>query len=488
MAKNAKDPSVTSEAYDVMQPRWALLDTVLGGTETMRAAGKTLLPMHKGETQDDYNRRLGVTVLENILEQTLEQLSAKPFSEPVQPNDDVPEPIVKDVLPDIDKQGNSLDVFCRRWFRTGLHKGIGGVLVEFPKVQPKEDGSPRTLEDDRRENVRPYWQLIEQSNILCAYGEMIDGQEKLTHVRIMEVVNERRPGEFLESSIPQIRVLEPGLVRLYRKSNARSRKSEWVVHEEWDTGLDVIPMVLFYTGVREDTMLCKPPLLDLAYLNVTHWQSSSDQRNVLTVARFPMLACSGGTKEEGETIKIGPNQLLFNSDPQGKYYYVEHEGAAIEAGRNDLKDLKEAMQGYGAEFLKNKPGDITATARALDGADSLSILQALAIMFRDSVALALDYTAMWMKLDGGVGGTVQLDVDFGVDEAEVDIKPALEMRKNRDISRPRLIDLAKQRGYLPEDFDADANEAELEQELAEAAAAMSDLDPAGGNSPPGSPE
>jgi hypothetical protein len=37
------------------------------------------------------------------------------------------------------------------------------------------------------------------------------------------------------------------------------------------------------------------PLRDLAYLNVKHWQSQSDQDTILHVARVPILAISAGT-------------------------------------------------------------------------------------------------------------------------------------------------------------------------------------------------
>jgi hypothetical protein len=37
----------------------------------------------------------------------------------------------------------------------------------------------------------------------------------------------------------------------------------------------------------------EPPLLDLAYLNVKHWQSQSDQDNILHIARVPILALIG---------------------------------------------------------------------------------------------------------------------------------------------------------------------------------------------------
>lgn len=37
----------------------------------------------------------------------------------------------------------------------------------------------------------------------------------------------------------------------------------------------------------------KPPLIELAHLNVKHWQSQSDQDNILHVIRVPILVRIG---------------------------------------------------------------------------------------------------------------------------------------------------------------------------------------------------
>src|SRR5690606_28345549 len=137
----------------------------------------------------------------------------------------------------------------------------------------------------------------------------------------------------------------------------------------------------------------------LAYLNICHWQSSSDQRNVLTVTRFPMLAISGALKENPDgsaPINVGPHSYLQMDDPQGKFYFVEHTGAAMSAGRQDLEDLKEEMASYGAEFMKKRPANEGVVARALDSAESLSALQVWVIDFRDALERLLRLTAKWL--------------------------------------------------------------------------------------------
>jgi hypothetical protein len=52
---------------------------------------------------------------------------------------------------------------------------------------------------------------------------------------------------------------------------------------------DYIPFVPLY-GTRLAFMMGISPLRDVAYLNVKHWQSQSDQDTILHVARVPILA------------------------------------------------------------------------------------------------------------------------------------------------------------------------------------------------------
>lgn len=470
--KNKLRPDTTSANYDKMLPRWLMLDAVLGGTETMREAGPLYLPQHQEESAINYAQRLQQAVLENHMDLTLNGLSAKPFKEDVKINDDVPALIQESILPDVDLQGTELGIFCQNWFKMGLHKGFAHVLVDMPRPREKPNGEKRTLEDDKKENLRPYWVLIRPEHVIYMESTIVDGREVLTHVRIREYTTVR--DGFAEVIEERIRVLDPGTVTMYKK---HSKKDEWEKEDEWVTGLDFIPMVTFYSAEKEGTALCKPPLLDLAYLNVSFWQSNSDQRHVLTVARFPIMAGAGVTDEEGK-LRIGPNQFLTSANPQGKYYYVEHTGAAIESGANDLKTLREAMSAYGAEFLKVKPGDQTATARALDSAEATTPLGGMVMQFQDKAAVALDFTATWLKIKGGVGGTIELAMDFEYSQLQDQGLDALEKaRAKRDISRETYLDGLKKRGVLSEDFDPVKDAELLAEETELLMQAQSDLDP-----------
>lgn len=476
--KDPKSPATTSCAYDRMIHRWVMIETLLGGTEAMRAAGEAYAPKHAEETQEHYDDRIQGSVLFNMVEQTLDTLSGKPFTEPPKPGDDIPAAIVDQILEDVDLQGNNLDVFVRRWFREGMSKAFAHVLIDMPRPAEREDGAPRTLDDDRREGLRPYWVLVKPECVLFARSEIVDGVEVLKHVRILEHYTEQVG--FAEVEKVRIRVLEPGLVQLWVpvEKKTSSQKEEWRLDDQWPTRLDYIPLVTFYAD-REGFMEGKPPLLDLAHLNITHWQSTSDQRHILTVARFPILACEGANEDDGDTVVIGPNKILYGP---GNFKYIEHTGASIEAGRQDLKDLEEKMSGYGAEFLKKKPGGQTATARALDSAEATSDLSAMSVIFEDAVAQVLDITSEWMRL-GVSGGTVEVVKEYDiqqVDPAEIEFLKYL--REKNDLSRKTLLSIAMSKGLLPEDFDADADWTQIVDELTQRSEllgeALTDLDPA----------
>lgn len=457
-----KKPTVAtpSGAYLRMQPLWKMIDALLGGTTTMRAAGKEYLPQYDNETNANYESRLERAVLLNMTEQTLDTLAGKPFREQIVLGEDV-DADFEELSEDIDMQGTNLQSFCRAWFREGWAKGFSHVLVDHPTPEEKVDAAgvavARTLADDRAEGMRPYWVHIKPECLIAAYAMMVNGKEVLTHVRIKETTVERVGWEEVE--IERVRVLEPGIWQVWKLVD--EKKDEWAIESEGTTTLDFIPLVTFYAGKRVGLMDAKPPLIDLAHLNVEHWQSKSDQRNVLTVSRFPILAAAGVPAEQ--KVTIGPNNFLTTEDVQGKWYYVEHTGAAIAAGQTDLEALEDQMATYGAEYMRKQPGDETATGRALDSAESSSYLASTVHDFQDCVELAMKYTANWLGKDDG--GSVQVDSDVDLGEADAaELDTLNKARAQRDISRKTYLGELQKRGILADDFDEEQDAEFLEEE------------------------
>lgn len=463
--KNERDPSITSASYDYMAPKWEMIETLLGGTAAMRAAGPVYLPAHSAEEPDAYADRLSKSTLYNVTELTLASLAGRVFREEMKLNPDVPDAIEEWAV-DVDCEGTNITSFCQRWFRESVGKGYAHVLIDMPTLDPATK-QYRTRADDIVENRKPYWCLIKPENAIFLHREKVNGVEMLTHARLVEWQCVLR--DFVEVKLLRIRVLTPGAWEVWKNANEDKpkEKPEWVVESAGTSDFPIIPLVT-YNANRD-----KPPLEDLAYMNVRHWQSTSDQINILTVSRFPMLAASGTQVEKGKnTISIGPRQLLSMRDPNGKFYYVEHNGKSINAGQDDLEQLEDRMAAYGAEFLRRQISGRTAFERAQDTNEAISPLKDMALRFQEAVNMALHVTAQWLDIAKtnakNAGGTVTINTKFTQeDENEGALKALGEARKRGDISRKTFIGEIVRRGIVEQTLNVDEEIAQIEKEFAE---------------------
>ena len=491
--KNKANVASPSLAWQVMSDEWTKIYTLLAGTEAMRDAGEDYLPMHAEESQGNYDDRLSSNVLFNMTSIVLNSWVGKPFAKTIQFSDDFDKTIfTADMVDDIDLEGNALYVFCRDWFKNGIAGALAHVLVDMPRVNL----IGRTAADDLEQHVRPYFVFVAPQNLLFAHSFRENGREMYDEIRIMESLTQVVDWE--EVQIPQVRrlvripifdnfdpingtVLDSARVstgflgfkikvELWRQTDSpKSTQEAWQIVEQLIMDIPEIPLVTFYAD-RTGFMTGKSPILDLADLNIRHWQSSSDQINVLTVARFPMLGASGmsGEEENGTKTVVGPKQILYCSDPNGKYYYVEHTGAAIMAGRMDLQDLVDQMRVYGANFTKKRTSRETATAANIDSAESTSPLQDVTSRFNDALAVAMYYVALWRGKKSMTGRAVVSTEFTSSDPAEL---MSLEGARTRgDLARPQYLKELKRRGILDDEFDLDANEIALRYEEEQAVA------------------
>jgi len=445
--------ATTSLAYDEMAPRWWKMETLLGGTEAMRVAGDEMAPRHEHESTKNYDARIMGNVLFNMVDLTLRMWVGRPFANKIQYTEDFAKHLVP-LVEDVDLNGNNLDVYCRRWFRSGVAKAFSHTLVEFPRLEVPTE--VRSLADDDRMNIRPYFVHIEPEQVIFALSTRIDGREVLTHVRILEEVISLEGWEQVVTE--QIRVLELAYVNLGTDEepdfqqkvsvdiHQQDEKEVWQVVESWYMDIDFIPLVTFYAD-RQGFMLGRSPLDDLADLNIRHWQSMSDQISILTVARFPMLAVSGGDDEEAKLV-IGPKEWLYSPDPQARFYYVEHKGAAIAAGDTDLQGLEKRMQSYGAEFTKERPDRESATARALDTSEATSPLQDVAFRFNDALNYALEIMSIWMRKDHA--GRAGIPTEFTSPEAS-ELQTLYNTWTKGGLTTEEYLKELQRRGVLSED-------------------------------------
>lgn len=449
-----------SHAVIAMESAVNMTRALLDGTDCMRAAAETYMPKWPNEEPASYSARLKISTLFPAFKRTVETLSARPFSKPVTINDDVP-PEIKKFCKNFDLQGRNIDQVGYDLMVMAMGPGFGGILVEH-QVKPED---VKTKADEIAAGLRPYVVVIRPEQILGWRHETKDGEAKLTMLRFMEIIEEP-DGLWLTKDIEQVRVLEPGKWATYRKND----KGEWndLPHEEGATTLDDIPFTPIY-GERLGFMCAKPPLLELGHLNVKHWQSQSDQDVILHVARVPILTVIGvvDSAEKPFELTIGASAAV-KLPQDATMEYVEHTGAAIDAGKTSLDDLKEEMRQSGAEMLVMKHGNkaggpATATEVASDNAVGMCALQRIALMLQDALDSTLQFMADYIKKD--TGGTIKLFMDFAAATlAEASASMLISLTNSGGLSHETLISELKRRGLLAADVTWEDEMAKMEVE------------------------
>ncbi len=435
-------------AVAVMGTAWTLTDALMAGTAAMRTAGQKYLPKWPNEDQGSYDNRLATATLFPAFRRTVSVMAGKPFSKALTFSKETPEQIVK-WCEDVDREGVNLHTFAADMMAEALAAGLCGILVEAPKAIETGARAP-TRAEQQAAGIRPYMVRVKHGQILGWRTRRVNGVTTLTQLRLAETATVE-DGQWGEKIVERVRVLTPGAWQVWEKSGGANGVAEvWSAVEQGASGLPVIPFVPLY-GWRKGFMDGVSPLLDLAHLNVKHWQSQSDQDTILHAARVPILFA----KMLGENeITVGAGVAVKANDEKADMKFVEHTGAAIEAGQKSLDALEDQMIQSGAELLVKKPGARSATESQNDAEANKSDLQRITETVEDALDQALQFMADYASL--GTGGNVSLFKDFGAATlSDASAQLILSLQQGGLISKPTAISEFKRRGTLAPEVDAE---------------------------------
>ena len=430
-----------------------LVRDVAKGTTHLRAQSTRYLPKHASEENDDYNRRLAMALLSiNAVERTVTGLSGMVFRKDPTLGEDVPQVIVEH-LENVDNAGAHLDTFSRALFQDGIESGHAGILVDAPSVQ---SASGRTLSDAEEKvlGVRPYWIPITKEQIIGWRTINDNGRSALSQLVLHEPTT-IPDGAFGEKVVDRYRV--------YHKIGDVVTVEVW---EAWEAGTEPvlfdgpnivtnqteIPFAVYYSR-RTGYLQSRPPLADVAYTNIAHYQTLADHRYCLHISNVLTPVISGVSADS--QIVFGPNAGIKIPAPDGKAYYLEPEGNAFETNITQLQEFKADMATGGLTMLqRERKSAETATANKQDSNVERSQLAAAARSLQDCIELALHFHAKFMRLPDG--GSININREFEdqtLSSAEIDQFSQLVLRGQWSIDT--LWNKLQEGGINPADFDAD---------------------------------
>lgn len=468
IASQAPTPETPSSDYAAMSPYWEMVDAILGGAKAMRKAGTKYLPRFENESPQDYEHRRRSAPFTNVYADVVNNLAAKPFSKEMALKQDAGASLLT-LSENIDGQGNSLHVFAARLFEDGINKAVSWVLVDYTQSEP--EARVRSIEEERRAGLAPYWVHIPPEKLLAVYSDHVNGSEIITHARICEPMTVR--DGFGEKTAERVRVFDrpmadgqygPPTVTLYQE---REEDTTAPGLEVWDIidgprpiTLGVIPLVPFIVGKREGiSWQLRPPLRDIAYLQVEEYQQESNLKYVMELTCFPMLAANGvpATDSHGERIKVpvGPKAVLFSppsgDGKHGEWKFIEPSAESIKTLINHLDNTQKSMRDLGMMPLTT--ANLTVITTANVAAKAHSAVAAWALALKDALESALKLTVEWLA-DGSKPPEVDIHTDFAVDlQADEELGVLIQMRAEGDLSRETLWSEMRRRGVLSDNFD-----------------------------------
>lgn len=450
------DISTPNLDYGNMVQAWDINDALMGGTLYMRQLGESYLPRWPKEDKEDYQKRLAVATLLPAYEETINQNVGRVFAEPIQLGENVPD-LLKEHAKNFDLEGTRLDVWAQSFFGLAMQYGLAHALVDYPRVDTEQ---VKTRADEKASGARPYATMLNPRQVIGWKSKMTAGKVVLTELRIKEVVVEDGD-DFGQTKVEQIRLLTPGQVQIFRKTTGADGQANWSLHEEWQTSRQDITLVTLYTK-RTGFMCGSPPLLNMALLNVKHWQSQSEQDNILHVARVPLLTVFG--LEEGQELVIGSSSATQFSDRQKQgLEYVEHTGTSISSGKESLTDLVEQMRQAGAKLLRT---DNTSTKSVDQTSEEKmqeqSPLYTMATSLEDAIDNILQIMAEY--IGESEGGNVDVRTELDVESKEFNPPAALAIQSLRQGGDLRRVDAIKALQKLNL-IDADADPEKVLDEL-----------------------
>jgi len=468
-ALGGDDVSKPGAGYQSMYPRWQLIDALMAGTRGMREARHQFLPQYEREPDPNYEIRLKNSFCYEAYKDTVKKLAAKPFAKPLNverlgadgssagDSDDAKDlpPEIQELIEDADKEGTSLDTFARELFLDASKYGVTYVLVDYPAVQAVLNAS-----EEKSLGVRPYFVHVSPKNVIgWRFTKGISGEQRLTQVRIYSQSLEPN-GAFGEQIVEYITVYEEKKWMRFRKTPS---DKQYVQFADGVNTLGEIPLIPVYFE-RTGFMTAEPPLEGLAYLNLAHWQSSSDQRNCLRVARFAILFMLGlSDDEQKKTGAIGPAVVIKSANENAKIGHAEPQGHALDAGMKDILLLEDQMQVMGLEPLMERAAPQTATGRQIDASKTHSAIQTWIRQLEDGLESAIEMAAKWLRLELSV--EVSIFDDFGIGlQRSADLASLLSMRTAGEISRETFLAEVKRRGVLSDTVDVKDEIARVEAE------------------------
>jgi len=470
---------------------WERMRDTIAGQDAVKNKGVLYLPPLNdsdveecGKQTSAYKIYIDNAEFYNATSLTFEAFIGMIFRKPIRvekdESSDLEKLLADPLLRNVDFEGTSIETFSYEVTQEVAAVGRVGILYDAPTV---EEMTELSVNEAAAEGIRPYLKMYTAENIINWKFKNINGVRKLVLVVLKELVETKESEMFDHDTEDQYRALiidenDKYVQRVYDDSGAE-------LVEEANTDITIngaalqeIPFVCI-NAKSIDLDVEKPPLLDLANTNLSHYKKSASLGScihmfgrITPMFKVPFQhldAFRAQPMEFGVTKNIIIPTAADGADADGGFLEPNADFTGVV---NEMQRLEGRMAAQGARALRpQKSGVESAETVGLDMMSELSILGAIAINV--SIGLTISVSRL-MGGDSENMTKIKLNDDFLT--APIDASMVAAMLKavaSGDMSQEQFIDaMVRGEAILPESeisTDTDFTEKEVEETPREAA-------------------
>ena len=449
MAVNAKHPE-----YSKNLTKWQLMRDALAG----EVAKEKYVPKLSDQEEDEYSAYVGRAEFYNATARTQVALTGLLFAKP--PKVELPEAL-KTIGENISLDDDTLEALANEC----LSVGRCGVLVDLPSVE-KADYSKLEAE---RLNLRAYATLYKAENIINWKTTKINGSNVTSLVVLAETYAEPTQDEFVDKIKTRYRVLDlhEGYYRQRVFSETKAGNFE-AVSEIYPSAngqkLEYLPFTFFNVNDLK-TSVEKPPLLDLAKINISHFRSEVDLEHGTHFTALPTPYVTGYQGESSEKLKIGSTAVWVINDPSAKVGFLEFSGAGLSTLENRIAVKEKRMSILGARLLldEKKTAEATETLQMRKSGEN-AVLTSVASTISEGIVSFLKDIAFFENIVGE-NLIYEINTDYNLTMIEPQLLAQIIAGiQSRDIPNEVLYDALLKGELMPKTIQSyEDYQAKLEQ-------------------------
>lgn len=444
MPVNTPHPS-----YESAVAMWAKCRVASQGEEAVKAAGVLHLPKLSEQNQKEYDAYKARALYYNATGRTIDGMTGLVFRKP--PQIELPS-VLEPSLASVDRAGTPLLTMAEKVLEELLTVGRVGLLTDYPRAPVA--GMSQAAE--QAAGLRPYTVMYAAENIINWRAAEVGGQKMLTLAVLKEQHEEVLDG-FASKLSDQWRVLrldEAGVCRveIWRKL---ATNDEPVRVDEWtplQAGQPMRYIPLAIGGPRGmEVDVCKPPILDLVNVNLSHYRTTADYEHGLHFTGLPTPFVIGHSFADDEKIALGSTVFHAIATSGADVKFLEFTGQGLGALSKRLEEKEQMMAALGARMLANEKRQVEAAeTAAIHRAGESSVLASLANAASALITQALKWQAAFARAESAEVA-VTLNTDYmPAGMTAQDMTALVQAWQSGAISKDTLLDNLQRGEILPQ--------------------------------------